>query len=163
VPHDAKPGAAIFSEPAPERGKVGPPSKTASKASELLALDSTELAAMACRLGSAILVKAGQKRYGDDAVMLALDDKETEEVTRIGSRVIEKYLPKMEPEWALAITLGIIYTSKVLTLEGARDHGVPVATMKAALEKHQAEELSKAQQVAANIAAQSKAAEGAQA
>lgn len=137
VDGDGKPSGGDVPAGTP-RGKLGAPSGGAAArkgtAQELIALSSAELAALTVRLGSAMILKAGTKRYGANAVLLALDDGEEKEITRLTEKVLDKHLIRLEPEWALAITVAVIYAQKIMVAEAAKDTGMSAAQMSAAVQ-----------------------------
>lgn len=118
------------------------PRKT--RAQDLVTLSSAELAALAVGLGSAIVVKAGAKRYGENAMILALDAAEKEQIEGLTAKCLDKYLVKMEPEYALAIMLVVIYGQKVAIAEMAKSTGVDASAIKQAAEQQMGAAIDKA-------------------
>lgn len=124
-------------------------------------MDSKDLAALAVGLGNSIIVKAAKKRYGEDIAkeIVSLDEDENEKIVKIGAKCLDKYMIRMEPEWALALTLLVIYGQKYLTAEAASDAmkahpGISAAQVKAAVAAHVEAEIAKASAAsAANAAA----------
>ena len=150
APKEAK-GPKVASNPlaAPLEGEADAPAGDAPKvrktrAQDLVTLSSAELATLAVGLGSAIVVKAGAKRYGENAMMLALDAAEKEQIEGLTAKCLDKYLVKMEPEYALAIMLVVIYGQKVAICEMAKGTGADPAAIKAAAEQQLGAEMAKA-------------------
>lgn len=124
-------GGSVDGDQEGRRGHVGPkdkkPKGTAS-ASELLAMSSEELAAVAVGIGNAVIVRAAAYRYGMPvaAAHVSLEEAEAAQVVKLTAAYLDTVMIKMTAGEALAWSLVLLYGSKIAAVEmGAHKHGAP--------------------------------------